>query len=112
MTFSRLCECACVRQDVARYQRSKCLCRLATPFTADARCRYLCSNTLAPQFRGVELGIGDALLLKTIAQSTGKDNKSLKSAWTELGDLGSVAQKYKGTQKLMFRPKPLTARGV
>ena len=32
---------------------------------------YLCLNRLAPAYEGVELGIGETLLMKTIVQTTG-----------------------------------------
>jgi DNA ligase 1 len=73
---------------------------------------YLCLNRLAPAFEGIELGIGETLLIKAIAQTTGRSAPQVKADSTKLGDLGIVAETSKGSQRMMFRPSPLTVVGV
>jgi DNA ligase-1 len=34
-------------------------------------CVYLCCNKLAPAYAGIELGIGDSLLVKALAEASG-----------------------------------------
>ncbi len=73
---------------------------------------YLCTNRIAAAHEGIELGVGDGILMKTLAEATGKDLKIIRKMYTDEGDLGSVARMARGTQKTMFQPKPLTIGGV
>lgn len=73
---------------------------------------YLCTNRVAPAHAGVELGIGDATLIKALAQTTGRKEASIKAEYGDCGDLGLVAFNSRGTQKTMFPPPPLTLRQV
>ena len=73
---------------------------------------YLASNTIAPQHEGVDLGIGDATLIKCLAEATGRKDESIKADYREAGDLGSVAMASRATQRMMFPPPPLTVSGV
>lgn len=73
---------------------------------------YLSSNKLAPAHEGIELGIGESILLKAISQVTGKTIAALKSDYKQVGDLGDVASSARTTQKTMFPPPPLTVRKV
>lgn len=40
---------------------------------------------------GIELGIGETLLVKAIAESTGRSNAKIKEDLRKEGDLGKVA---------------------
>lgn len=73
---------------------------------------YLCINKLAPSHEGIELGIGESILLKALSQVTGRTVGALKSAYKEIGDLGDVAATSRTSQKTMFPPPPLTVRKV
>jgi len=59
---------------------------------------YLASNSVAPAYECVELGIGDAILIKAIAEATGTSPASIKQKYEKEGDLGTVAQNCKGKQ--------------
>lgn len=69
-------------------------------------------NKLAPDYAGIELGIGESLIMKAIGESTGRSLAVIKADQKEIGDLGLVAVKSRSTQPTMFKPKPLTIRGV
>lgn len=69
-------------------------------------------NKLAPDYEGIELGIGESLIMKAIGESTGRSLQIIKQDQKEIGDLGLVAVKSRSTQPTMFKPKPLTVRGV
>lgn len=67
---------------------------------------------LAADYAGIELGIGESLIMKAIGESTGRSLKIIKDDQQKIGDLGLVAAKSRGNQPTMFNPKPLTVRGV
>ncbi|BFZ60443.1 ATP-dependent DNA ligase Cdc17 [Saitoella coloradoensis] len=73
---------------------------------------YLTINRIAPDYEGVELGIGEGLLIKAISEATGRSIAQVKQDYQETGDLGTVAQRSKGMQPTMFKPKPLTVPSV
>lgn len=52
---------------------------------------YLCINRLCPDYMGIELGIGEMLLVKAIAESTGRATTKIKENLRKEGDLGKVA---------------------
>ncbi|KAJ5386875.1 hypothetical protein N7509_009416 [Penicillium cosmopolitanum] len=69
-------------------------------------------NKLAADYSGIELGIGESLIMKAIGETTGRSLAVIKTDQHEIGDLGLVAAKSRGNQPTMFKPKPLTVRGV
>lgn len=69
-------------------------------------------NKLAADYVGIELGIGESLIMKAISESTGRSLQQIKSDQKEIGDLGLVAAKSRSKQPTMFKPKPLTVAGV
>ncbi|XP_035217523.1 DNA ligase 1-like [Stegodyphus dumicola] len=73
---------------------------------------YLCLNRLAPEYEGIELGIGETLLMKAVAQATGRTLEKIKAEVAVKGDLGLVAESSRGNQKVMFAPPKLTVSSV
>ncbi|KAI1755385.1 hypothetical protein F4782DRAFT_403276 [Xylaria castorea] len=69
-------------------------------------------NKLAPDYAGIELGIGESLIMKAIGETTGRSVQVIKADQKDIGDLGLVAVKSRSTQPTMFKPKALTIRGV
>ncbi|XP_019608178.2 DNA ligase 1 isoform X3 [Rhinolophus sinicus] len=73
---------------------------------------YLSLNHLGPPQQGLELGVGDGILLKAVAQATGRQLESVRAEAAEKGDVGLVAENSRSTQRLMLPPPALTASGV
>ncbi|QRW20663.1 ATP-dependent DNA ligase [Rhizoctonia solani] len=76
------------------------------------QCVYLCINRLAPDYTGIELGIGESLLVKAIGESTGRKIDAIKDELKKEGDLGLVAMNSRAMQKTLWKPKPLTLPAV
>uniref|UniRef100_W5M103 DNA ligase n=1 Tax=Lepisosteus oculatus TaxID=7918 RepID=W5M103_LEPOC len=75
-------------------------------------CLYLCLNRIGPAFLGLELGVGETVLMKAVAQATGRQLDKIKAESQEKGDLGLVAESSRSNQRMMFTPPKLTATGV
>ncbi|KAK7195385.1 DNA ligase I [Novymonas esmeraldas] len=73
---------------------------------------YLVVNKQAPQHEGVELGIGDAVLVKVVAECCGMTEARAKEEYRQSGDLAEIAQTHKQKQSTLMKPKPLSARSV
>eukprot|EP00794_Sanderia_malayensis_P009119 gene9120-10092_t len=75
-------------------------------------CVYLCLNKVAPAYDGLELGIGDTILLRAVASATGKSLQQLKELAADQGDLGLVAERCRTNQRMMFAPPKLSIQAV
>lgn len=73
---------------------------------------YLCVNRIAPEYEGIELGVGETLLMKAVAQATGRTLDKIKAETAVKGDLGLVAESSRGNQRYMFAPPKLTVASV
>ena len=69
---------------------------------------YLLTNKVAPDYDTLELGIGDTVLFKALAEATGCTVAKLKLEFQTKGDIGLVAEANRCNQKLIFTPKKLT----
>ncbi|XP_029142252.1 DNA ligase 1-like [Protobothrops mucrosquamatus] len=72
-------------------------------------CVYLCLNRLGPAYEGLELGIGKTILMKALAQATGRQLDQIKAEAAEKGDLGLVAENSRTTQGTVFASPKLGA---
>lgn len=73
-----------------------------------AKVVYLALSRLGPTYEGLELGLGEALLVKAIASTTGRAPQKIRQELSERGDLGLVAQASRANQTVMMKPRPLT----
>lgn len=73
---------------------------------------HLMINKLAADFEGIELGIGESLLMKAIGESCGRSIDKIRESHRECGDLGMVAMNSRNKQSTLFAPKPLTVASV
>lgn len=73
---------------------------------------YLFINRLGPDYEGLELGLGESIIIKALAEATGRNIGQVKNHYHKAGDLGTVAMDLRKTQGIMFMPKPLNVTGV
>jgi DNA ligase N terminus len=100
-----------------RLEKEIFFCRLfraiisTTPSELDAIV-HLASNSVGPAYEGLELGIGDSLLVKAVCEATGRKKDAVEEDYEREGDLGTVALLSRNSQKTLSfaaKPKPLHA---
>ncbi|MFH1751564.1 MAG: ATP-dependent DNA ligase [archaeon] len=74
---------------------------------------YLTQGKLAPDFEGVETGLGEKFVVQAIAKTTGYSIVQVQASYKSKGDLGLVAEHFieKKAQKSFFS-QPLTLHKV
>jgi DNA ligase-1 len=84
-----------------------------TPKEVIDRVIYLTQGKVLPDFYGVELGVGEKLAIRAIAQATGASASEVEALYKKTGDLGLVAETFtaKKTQLSLFS-NPLTVERV
>jgi DNA ligase-1 len=73
---------------------------------------YLSIGRLSPAHEGIESGCGESIIMKALADATGRSAAHIKSEYERLGDLGLIAQTSKSNQRTMFASKFLTVASV
>ncbi len=65
---------------------------------------YLCQGRIAPQYKNLEVGMGEKFVIKAIATVTGYKENDVEKIYKEKGDLGIVAETLskKKKQKALF----------
>ncbi|KAI3385982.1 hypothetical protein SNEBB_001228 [Seison nebaliae] len=72
----------------------------------------LCLNKVAADYENIELGIGEQIIMKSIAESTGRSLAALKTDFHSKGDLGLVAEESRKHQRSMFTSQSLSLKEV
>ena len=73
---------------------------------------YLCINAIAPAYEGKETGVGDFILKKVIANTTGLSLQRLRDQAKDVTDLGVLALNARKKQVTLGSQSALTVRGV
>ena len=74
---------------------------------------WLATNSIAPPYVSLELGLGGSAISKGLKKVCGLDGGGLKTLYDKYGDAGDVAFEAKKKQSFTLRkPKPLSIKGV
>ncbi|MCX8198225.1 MAG: ATP-dependent DNA ligase [Candidatus Micrarchaeota archaeon] len=96
MLFSQVAECfAEIEAEPSRIAMSSKIAGLLGKCSAEEARKlvYIIEGSIAPAYEGLEVGIGEKLAIKAIAQTTGYLEKDIEKEYKLVGDLGSVAEK-------------------
>lgn len=73
---------------------------------------YLLSNTLAPPYASIELGLGPSIMSKAIQDVSGLTSAALRRLYNTTGDPGDVAFEAKSNVRTLVPHPPLLITGV
>nr|XP_007148871.1 hypothetical protein PHAVU_005G021200g [Phaseolus vulgaris]ESW20865.1 hypothetical protein PHAVU_005G021200g [Phaseolus vulgaris] len=80
---------------------------------------YLSASRIAPPHEGLELGIGDSIIIKTFAEAYGKEEELIRTQYQKKGDLGLLVKESRSSQSTISQyykpqkpPEALTIRKV
>ena len=84
-----------------------------TPKEELSKVVYLIQGKLYPDYEGVELGLAEKLLMKSVAQVTGRTERAIEVDFKKTGDLGNTIEKLvqKRSQTTLSK-RPLTVELV
>ncbi|MCJ2520848.1 MAG: ATP-dependent DNA ligase [Candidatus Thermoplasmatota archaeon] len=85
----------------------------AVPIAQIGKVVYLTQGTLLPEFKGLEMGLAEKLVLRALAFTTGLTAGEVEGMWKRLGDMGTVAEEIlsQKKQRTLFGA-PLTVQKV
>ncbi|MFA5382560.1 MAG: ATP-dependent DNA ligase [Candidatus Micrarchaeia archaeon] len=63
---------------------------------------YLCQGSIAPRFKGIDLGIGEKFVIRAIALATGNETRLIETKFKKSGDLGDVASELLSKKRQDF----------
>ncbi|MCL7039555.1 hypothetical protein MKW94_015351 [Papaver nudicaule] len=73
---------------------------------------YLSVGKIYPPYDGIELGIGDTTIIKSLSEAYGKSVVEVRKELKTVGDLGLVAKASRSSQSTVSKPAPLTVAKV
>jgi DNA ligase-1 len=74
---------------------------------------WLATNSIAPPYQDMELGLGGSAISKALKTVCGLDSSGLRTLYSKYGDAGDVAYEAKKRQSFTLKkPKPLRIRAV
>jgi DNA ligase-1 len=75
---------------------------------------YLIINKVGPDYEGLELGVGDQIVMRAMAEAYGRKESDLKAMIDRgtVSDLGEAALESRVKQSMLMQPAPLTVAKV
>ncbi len=73
---------------------------------------YFLQEHILPSFKGIEIGMAEKMVEKSISKTTGKKIAEIEKIYKKQGDMGLVAEQIHMQQKTLFSKKELSISGV